>query len=374
VRIGIVTPAFNVAPTIAETIRSVLGQTHQDWTMAVVDDGSTDGTAAVIQGFRDPRLQLIRQPNAGVSAARNRGVAALDCDAALFLDGDDWLAPFALEALGRALAGAPEAVAAVGAYERGGRVQRPASGDLLERLLVRNLFVNGGHVLIRRQAVQPFREDLRYGEDWEFWVRLALWREPLRPLAPVMTRASRMDIPMAAGPEKMLPLPPTLVRFATQARKGRGSIFSIVPMCESCAPRGGGEKGRHAAFTRTRETRPILFVRERPSGAYLSMATNAASHAPCLDAIHGNRGLATCFSPERRVILRRQAEAEVHWIIGRELIRHGHHRDGLRWLRRSVAANPTPRRAALLAVAAWVPALPAAWRGPLRPYTDPPKG
>ena len=172
-RIGIVTPAFNVAPFIAETIRSVLAQTHRDWAMVVVDDGSTDGTGDVVLGFRDPRLQLVVQPNAGVSAARNRGAAALvDCDAMLFLDGDDVLAPFALSTLAAALG--PRAVAAVGAYERGGRVFLPASGDLLERLLVRNLFVNGGHVLVRRDAVQPFRADLCYGEDWEFWVRLAL--------------------------------------------------------------------------------------------------------------------------------------------------------------------------------------------------------
>ena len=172
-RIGIVTPAFNVAPYIGDTIRSVLDQTHRDWTMVVVDDGSTDGTASVVQAFSDPRLKLISQTNAGVSAARNCGAAALqDCDSVLFLDGDDTLAPFALATLAAALT--PATVAAAGAYERGGRVFKPALGDPLERLLVRNLFVNGGHVLIRREAVQLFRTDLRYGEDWEFWVRLAL--------------------------------------------------------------------------------------------------------------------------------------------------------------------------------------------------------
>ena len=94
-RIGIVTPAFNVSPFIGETIVSVLAQTHGDWTMVVVDDGSTDETASVVRGFDDPRLRLVSQQNAGVSAARNRGAVALDCDAVLFLDGDDGLAPFA---------------------------------------------------------------------------------------------------------------------------------------------------------------------------------------------------------------------------------------------------------------------------------------
>jgi glycosyltransferase involved in cell wall biosynthesis len=295
VRIGIVVPAFNVAPYIGDTIRSVLAQTYRNWTMVVVDDGSTDDTVAVVQGFRDCRVRLITQPNAGVSAARNRGAMALDCDAVLFLDGDDWLAPFALDALGRTLAASPDAAAAVGAYERGGQVFPPASGDLLERLLVRNLFVNGGHVLIRRDAVQPFRDGLRYGEDWEFWVRLAL----------------------------------------------RGPFAAAAEPC------------------------PVLFVRERASGAYLRMATDPESFRPCLDAIHANPDLAARLSPDRRTLLRRRAGAEVFWVIGRELIRHGRTRHGIAWLCRSLAAAPTLRRAAVLASVA---VLPPGWRGPLRPY------
>ncbi len=326
-RIGIVTPAFNVGPYIGETIRSVLDQTHRDWTMVAVDDGSTDDTAAVVGAFRDPRLRLISQVNAGVSAARNRGAVALDCDAMLFLDGDDCLAPFALEALAHALADAPCAVAAVGPYERGGRVYAPASGDILERLLVRNLFVNGGHVLIQRGAVQPFREDLRYGEDWEFWVRLAL---------------SPTSWPAKARHPRLC--------SATTPKDVDGGLSPAMTL------------GR---ITPTPAPRPILHVRERPSGAYLRMATDPASFTACLDAIHGHPALAALFSPEKRAALRRQADAEVQWTIGRELIRHRRHRDGLIWLGRSIAADPTVRRAALMAAIA---VLPPYWRGPLYPY------
>jgi glycosyltransferase involved in cell wall biosynthesis len=90
-RVGIVTPAWNVARWIDGTIRSVLEQTHADWRMVVVDDGSTDATAALVGRVADPRVTLLRQANAGVSAARNAGLAALDpgADAVLFLDADD---------------------------------------------------------------------------------------------------------------------------------------------------------------------------------------------------------------------------------------------------------------------------------------------
>ena len=59
------------------------------------------------------------------------------------------------------------------------------AGDILDRLLVRNLLVNGGHALIRRAAFEAaggFDPELRYGEDWEYWVRLAL-RGPFQPVA-----------------------------------------------------------------------------------------------------------------------------------------------------------------------------------------------
>ncbi len=293
-RIGIVTPAFNLASTIGATIASVLAQAHTDWQMVVVDDGSTDGTASVVRAFRDPRLRLMSQPHAGVSAARNQGAAALPCDALLFLDGDDCLAPFALEALAAGLVDG--AVAAVGAYQRGTKVCPPASGHLLRQLLVRNLFVNGGHVLIRRSAAGPFRCDLRFGEDWEFWVRLA-------------------------------------------------GFFAAV-----------------------HERRPLLFVRERPGSAYLDLATDPASYSPCLDAIHANPTVIARIPSDARAELRREAEAEMHWVIGRELMRHGRTTEGLRWLRRSVLGAPSARRTGLLALAHGVPLLPAPWRGAMRPY------
>ncbi len=178
-RVGIVTPARNAAPWIAAAIHSVIAQAHADWRMVVVDDGSTDATSAMAADVPDPRLTLLRQPNAGVSAARNRGLAALDptADAVLFLDADDWLAPDALARLVAALHAAPQAVAAAGPCAIADRMLRPPAGDLVEPLLRRNRFANAGHLLIRRAAALeagPFCPGLAYGEDWDYLIRLAL--------------------------------------------------------------------------------------------------------------------------------------------------------------------------------------------------------
>ena len=213
-RIDVIVPAFNVSSWIRDAIHSVIAQTHDDWVMTIVDDGSTDDTAAIAAGFNDPRIRLIRQPNRGVSAARNRGIAESAAGAVLLLDGDDWLAPHALSALAAVLDENPIAVAAVGAYAKGSLpIRRPAQGDLLRALLVRNQFANGGHLLIRRTALDEagwFLTHLRFGEDWEYWIRLAL----LGPFAatrgrtPVLFVRERMggaSLTMAARPDAYEP-------------------------------------------------------------------------------------------------------------------------------------------------------------------------
>ena len=80
--VGVVIPAFNAACWISDAVVSVLAQTHRDWSLVIVDDGSTDGTFAVAARFADRRIRLVRQANAGVSVARNKGFGELHCAAA----------------------------------------------------------------------------------------------------------------------------------------------------------------------------------------------------------------------------------------------------------------------------------------------------
>jgi glycosyltransferase involved in cell wall biosynthesis len=96
--ISVVIPAFNAEPYLGAAIESVLGQTRSAAQVIVVDDGSTDATSAVAEKFDDAVI-LIQQRNAGVSAARNNGAAAVAADWLLFLDADDLLRPDALERL-----------------------------------------------------------------------------------------------------------------------------------------------------------------------------------------------------------------------------------------------------------------------------------
>src|SRR5690349_18150595 len=114
--VSILTPAYDVPRYVGAAVDSVLAQDFPDWEMIVVDDGSRDGTAKVVAARKDPRIRLLRQDNAGVSAARSRAIAEARGEAFLFLDADDWLAPDALSRLVDVLATAPEAVGAYGGF------------------------------------------------------------------------------------------------------------------------------------------------------------------------------------------------------------------------------------------------------------------
>ena len=89
---SVIIPTYNAAETIGRAVESVLGQHLPAQEVIVVDDGSSDGTAAVVAAFGD-RVRYLFQPNAGVSAARNAGVDAATGEWLAFLDADDWYYP-----------------------------------------------------------------------------------------------------------------------------------------------------------------------------------------------------------------------------------------------------------------------------------------
>ena len=104
-RISVVVPIYNVEAYLAECLESLAGQTVRDLEVIMVDDGSTDSSAAIAERFaaRDGRFRLIRQANGGLSAARNTGIDAAGGELLAFVDSDDALPPNAYELLLRAL-------------------------------------------------------------------------------------------------------------------------------------------------------------------------------------------------------------------------------------------------------------------------------
>lgn len=100
-RISIIIPVYNAEKYLRRGLDSLLAQTCGDWEAVCIDDGSTDGSAAVLEEYaaRDARFRVLRQENSGVSVARNRGIQEARGEWVTFLDADDWLREDIIEAL-----------------------------------------------------------------------------------------------------------------------------------------------------------------------------------------------------------------------------------------------------------------------------------
>ena len=147
--VSVIIPVYNAAPWLAETIESVLGQTSPPQQVIVVDDGSTDQSAAVARRYAR-YIQLAQQPNAGCAHARNRGVALAQGALLAFLDADDGWLPEKLALQRAALAEAPTVEAVFG------QIEQRCTADIVEQPLVFAANVQDGctldTLLIHRQA------------------------------------------------------------------------------------------------------------------------------------------------------------------------------------------------------------------------------
>ncbi len=204
-KICVIVPAYNAARYLPQTVQSVQNQTEGDWELIVVNDGARDDTGPLADRLaaQDPRIRVVHQPNAGLSGARNGGLAAASpgADAFLFLDADDLLEPGALAALAALLEVSPDASAAYGlaryidgdgqpilpgVAEAFGRTRRSVEGGRLvchpveaatsfAMLAYRNSILTPGQVLLRRSALERaglFDTALPPTADWDMWLRL----------------------------------------------------------------------------------------------------------------------------------------------------------------------------------------------------------
>ena len=201
--ISVIIPLYNKEAGIATALRSVLAQTYQNFEVIVVDDGSTDGSVAVVETFNDPRIRLIRQQNAGVSAARNRGTAEAKGDNVSFLAADDEWTPGFLEEIQALQEAFPDCKAQATNYIFCSNGVK--SSTILRRIpfkgkrgVLSNYFevascshppVWTGAVCIERKLLQDiggFPVGIKSGEDLLTWARIAMhtqWAFSLKAVA-----------------------------------------------------------------------------------------------------------------------------------------------------------------------------------------------
>lgn len=270
---SLIVPAFNVETTLAETLDALLRQSFTDFEIIVVNDGSTDRTAALAEGYTaDPRLRVVHQRNRGLAGARNSGIAAARGQVIGFCDADDLWEPTKLATHVAHLRARP----GVGVSYSGsalidddgallGTAQRPRlTGVTAAHILKRNPIGNGSAPVIRRAVFDAiahhpaheterdwyFDETLRQSEDIECWLRIAITTDwGFEGVPGLLTRyriaggalSSNTDRQFATWQrmiEKLTPLAPGLfARHADAARAYQLRYLARRAICDRDAAR-----------------------------------------------------------------------------------------------------------------------------------------
>jgi glycosyltransferase involved in cell wall biosynthesis len=235
---SVIIPLYNKASYVAKAIESVLAQTFNDYELIIVDDCSKDDSAdiaaQVIEGHANCRL--IRQNNAGVSSARNKGVAASQGEYVCFLDADDWWTPNFLEEMSKLIIEFPDAgiygtnYTIVNETKRKTRVSPIGVESGFEKGYINYCQVYAktlamplwtGAVCIPRSVYETeggFNPQLKMGEDFDLWIRIAIRHKVAflnKPLA-----FYNQDVEASKRAIGSLPPPETQFAFCADYLKG----------------------------------------------------------------------------------------------------------------------------------------------------------
>jgi glycosyltransferase involved in cell wall biosynthesis len=287
--VSVVIPCFNAAPYVVAAVQSALTQQAADVEVIVVDDGSSDGSADRVAA-QCPSARVLRQPNAGVAAARNRGMQAATGEWIAFLDADDIWLPGKLDAQLSALEQQPDAQMAYTAwYVWPSTIPEPSAEDIeaLQRAgtdhpdtgptgwiygpLLLDCEVWTSTVIGRRSLFQQigyFDASLRIGEDYDLWLR-----------------ASRVT-PILRVPKKL-----ALYRMHTASITRSAPAQNWRALVVSRAVEQWGYQCPHGSRANSRDVARVLARSWRHHAeAHLARGATATARSASLAAVRGDPG------------------------------------------------------------------------------------
>lgn len=188
-KFSVIIPLYNKAPYVRKALETVCAQTYRDYEIIVINDGSTDNSAIIaeeyLNGVEGISYKILSQPNAGVSAARNNGVAQASGDYIAFLDADDWWEPTYLERMAQLIEDYPEA----GLYACNYVYYKPGKTHVALNIPTgyinypKSYYESGAMPVTSITAIMPravfdemggFPLGIKLGEDFLLWAKMAM--------------------------------------------------------------------------------------------------------------------------------------------------------------------------------------------------------
>jgi glycosyltransferase involved in cell wall biosynthesis len=273
--VTVVITCFNHAGYLTDAIKSVLGQSYKPVEIIVVDDGSTDNTREVAEGFKE--VKYVYQTNQGLPAARNTGIAASTGEYLVFLDADDWLLPQAIVTNVKYFEADKQIGLVSGSYakffEQTGKlvpIEKYISHDVYAELLLSNYLRMHGAVMFSRVVFEQLQYDthLRSSEDWDMTLAVSR-RYPIiqhkEPIAIYRKYGSSMSsnlVVMLESGVTVLDKQKTRVRTAKETqnlRTGRRTLVrKFTKRIYSKISKHGGTKAEIRALLKYN---PVLFLK-----------------------------------------------------------------------------------------------------------------
>jgi glycosyltransferase involved in cell wall biosynthesis len=293
--VSVVIASHNQAQYLAESIESALGQTYPNVEVLVVDDGSTDESPAIAARYAGVRL--LCQANAGVSAARNAGVAATTGELVVFLDSDDRLPPHALATGVHECVAHPDAAFVAGRYRlidadgAPGRVYDwghwgGMTVPMYERLVRWNFIGMLAAVIFRRAALPPvpFEPTLAGAEDWDLFLRITR-EHPVHLYDTIVAEYRRYGTSVSRNSELMLACSLAVLNRQREAARRDAGVAEAYRegMTRHCAWYGDRivddvlHSLRKPALRRSIPPKLAMLARYYPVGAMRRVASRVAA-------------------------------------------------------------------------------------------------
>lgn len=174
--ISVIIPLYNKEHFVKDTIESVLSQTYNDFELIIINDGSTDKSVNIVSEFNDPRIKIVNQDNAGVSAARNHGLKIAKGDFISFLDADDtWRTDFLGTMIELTKKFPQESVFSVAQEDRPIN-SLPSGVSIVKDFCSYYYCFCTGSLFFKKEVfecVGLFKQNIQIGEDFDMWLRIA---------------------------------------------------------------------------------------------------------------------------------------------------------------------------------------------------------